>query len=37
VIEAVERFLHSVYEQHLRGRDDEQVSESEAADELVEH
>jgi dipeptidyl aminopeptidase/acylaminoacyl peptidase len=36
VIEAVERFLHSVHEQHLRGRDDEEVSETETAEELVE-
>src|SRR4051794_34814443 len=35
VIEAVERFLHSVHEQHLRGRDGEQVSEPETVDELV--
>ncbi len=37
VIEAVERFLHSVHEQYLRGRTDEQVSERAIAEELVEN
>ena len=35
VIEGVERFLHSVHEQHRRGRDGGSVSETEAATELV--
>jgi acetyl esterase/lipase len=35
VIEAVERFLHSVHQQFLAGREDEAVSETQAADELV--
>ena len=35
VIEGVERFLHSVHQQYLRGRTGEKVSEAEAAEELV--
>jgi acetyl esterase/lipase len=35
VIEAVERFLHSVHQQFLAGREDEEVSEAQTADELV--
>ena len=35
VIEGVERFLHSVHEQYLQGRTDDQVSEQEVAEELV--
>jgi acetyl esterase/lipase len=35
VIEGVERFLHSVHQQYLRGRTREEVSEHEAAEELV--
>lgn len=37
VIEAVERFLHSVHQQYLAGREGEQVSEAETAEELVEN
>jgi acetyl esterase/lipase len=37
VIEGVERFLHSVHEQYLRGRTTEDVSEREAAEELVDN
>jgi acetyl esterase/lipase len=37
VIEGVERFLHSVHQQCLRGRTDEEVSEHEVAEELVEN
>ncbi|MEY2431311.1 MAG: hypothetical protein QOC92_1036, partial [Acidimicrobiaceae bacterium] len=37
VIEGVERFLHSVHQQYLRGRTDEDVSEHEVAEELVEN
>ena len=35
VIEGVERFLHSVHEQYLRGRTDDEVSEREVAEDLV--
>jgi len=35
VIEGVERFLTSVHRAHLAGRDGEEVSDSEAADDLV--
>ena len=37
VIEGVERFLHSVHEQYLRGQSGAGVSEHEAAEELVEN
>jgi acetyl esterase/lipase len=37
VIEGVERFLHSVHEQYRRGQSGAQVSEHEAAQELVEN
>jgi acetyl esterase/lipase len=37
VIEGVERFLHSVHQQYLRGRTDEDVSEHEVAEELVDN
>ena len=37
VIEGVERFLHSVHEQYLRGRTTDDVSEHEAAEELVDN
>jgi acetyl esterase/lipase len=37
VIEGVERFLHSVHEQYLRGREDADVSEHQAAEELVDN
>jgi hypothetical protein len=37
VIEGVERFLHSVHDQYLRGRTTEDVSEREAAEELVDN
>jgi acetyl esterase/lipase len=37
VIEGVERFLHSVHQQYLRGRTHQEVSEHEVAEELVEN
>jgi acetyl esterase/lipase len=37
VIESVERFLHSVHEQYLRGRTDQDVSEHEVAEELIDN
>jgi acetyl esterase/lipase len=37
VIEGVERFLHSIHQQYLRGRTDKEVSEHEVAEELVEN
>ncbi|MEY2460517.1 MAG: hypothetical protein QOG30_2347 [Acidimicrobiaceae bacterium] len=37
VIEGVERFLHSVHEQYLRGRTQEDVSEHEVSEELVDN
>jgi acetyl esterase/lipase len=37
VIEGIERFLHSVHEQYLRGRSHGAVSEAEAGDQLVEN
>lgn len=37
VIEAVERFLHTVHEQYLEGNRGDQISETEAASELVDN
>jgi acetyl esterase/lipase len=37
VIEGIERFLHSVHEQYLRGRTDGDVSEREVGQQLVEN
>jgi acetyl esterase/lipase len=37
VIEGVERFLHSVHQQYVRGRTEEDVSEHEVAEELVDN
>ena len=37
VIEGVERFLHSVHEQYLRGRTEEDVSEQAVSEELVDN
>jgi hypothetical protein len=37
VIEGVERFLHSVHSQYLRGRTDGEVSTQEVAEELVDN
>jgi len=37
VIEGIERFLHSVHEQYLRGRTQGEVSEREAGEQLVEN
>jgi acetyl esterase/lipase len=37
VIEGIERFLHSVHQQYLRGRTDADVSEHQVAEELVEN
>jgi hypothetical protein len=37
VIEGVERFLHSVHQQYVRGRSTEQVSEEEVSEALVDN